>query len=153
MEIVSWVTAQPHSLCEQMVVDIIRIVPTGIVLCNNGICCQVKEKTSIFTNQLTDDLIQMILCNDLTNHNECSDAEVGTPVSCFADLWEFRLQEEFQEVGVWIHRLWRSIQALIDRCILWYGIMLIRTVFAVASVINIGCSTESFSVWFHAWKH
>ena len=73
-----------------------------------------------------DDLIQMIPCNDLTNHNKYSDSEASTPVSCFAGLWEFRL---------WEFRLRKDI--------LWYGIMLIRIVFAVVSVVNIGYSTPT----------
>ena len=47
-----------------MIVRIIRIVLTGVVFRNDGICCQIQEETSFLSNQSSDDLIQMILGNE-----------------------------------------------------------------------------------------
>ena len=120
-----------------MIVRIIRIILAGVVFRNDGIRCQIQEETG-------DDLIQMILGNDLSDHDKCSDPEAGAPVSDFPGFRKFCLRKVFQEVSVWIHRLSRNIQALADRRILRNGIMLIRTVLAIVSIVNIGYSTDRF---------
>lgn len=87
----------------------------------------------------------MILGNDLSDHNECSDPETGAPISDFPGFRKFCLWKVFQEVGVGIHRLSRSIQAFTDRRILRNGIVLIRTVLAVVNIVIYRLFRRSFS--------
>lgn len=82
-----------------MVVCIIRIVLTGIIFRNNGIRCQIKEETGIFPYQAADHLIQMIFCDDLTDHNECSDSKTGTPVSFYLRHRNLSIRKIFQEAS------------------------------------------------------
>ena len=107
------ITVELHPLRKQRVIlGIIRIVLTGVVFRNDGIRCQIQEETGFLSDQPSDDLVQMILDNDLSDHDECSDPETGTPISDFPRFRKFCLREVFQKVGVGIHRLSRSIQAL-----------------------------------------
>lgn len=87
-----------------MIVCIIRIVLTGIIFRNNGIRCQIKEETGIFPYQASDNLIQMIFCNDLTDYNECADSESGTPLRFFIHLRKTCLGEVLQKISIRIHR-------------------------------------------------
>ena len=73
----------------------IRIVLTGVVFRNDGICCQIQEETSFLSNQSSDDLIQMLLGNDLADHDECSDSETGAPISDFPGLRKYRFRKVF----------------------------------------------------------
>ncbi len=77
-----------------MIVRIIRIVLTGVVFRNDGICCQIQEETSFLSNQSSDDLIQMILGNDLADHDECSDSG-DAPISDFPGLRKYRFRKVF----------------------------------------------------------
>lgn len=118
------IAVQLHPLRKQwMIVRIIRIVLTGVGFRNDGIRCQIQEETGFLSNQVTDDLIQMILGNDLADHDKRSDPETGAPVSDFLGLRKFCLRKAFEEVGVGIHRLSRRIQALADHRILRNGVI------------------------------
>ena len=81
-------TSLSHISKQWMAVCIIRIVLTGI-----------------FSYQATDHLIQMIFRDNLTDHNECSDSETGTPVSFYLRHRNLSIRKIFQEVGIRIHRL------------------------------------------------
>ena len=113
------IAVELHPLRKQrVIVGIIRIVLTSVVFSNDGIRCQIQEETGFLSNQSSDDLIQMILGNDLSDHYKCSDPETGTPISDFPGFRKLCLRKVFQEVSVGIHRLSRSIQALTNRRIL-----------------------------------
>ena len=87
-------------------------------------------------------LTGVVFCNDGIR---CQiQEETGTPISDFLGFRKLYLQKVFQEVGVGIHCLSRSIQAPTNRCILQNGIVPFQTVLAVVSVVNIGYSADRF---------
>ena len=61
-----------HPVCEQrMAVGVIRIILAGIVLAVDAVCRKVEKETGIpFSNGLTYEFVQLIILDDLFDHQE-----------------------------------------------------------------------------------
>ena len=55
-----------------MVEPVSVVILSCIILSHNGICCQIQKQAGIFSYYLFNNLIQFVLCYDLSDYKECS---------------------------------------------------------------------------------
>ena len=133
------VAVYPHPFRKQgMVIGIVRIVLGCVVLCYDGISCQVQEKAAVFPNDLANPFFQLIMLYHFPDHKPCPDLQAATAYVSWKLVRHILIREIFQVIPVRYHHVRVIVTLFPDRGTLWYSIFFIRIILSSILVINIG---------------
>ena len=135
----SGVAVYPHVFCEQrMVVCIVRIILVDVVLRDDGVNSKILEQAKISFREIHSEyLIQLIVLDDLTNHDIRTDKEAAAPPGDIFRYGQFHVRKVRQKCLVWLdHR--PVFRQLTDRCPFGVCDLFLRGVCPVVLIFDIG---------------